>query len=172
MRMIVRSPIAWAALILVVLFILLKALLPQRLMLEVLRLLQTTMAIAVVTAYWPAALAIVRRGRADLGEHLILGIVLAFIGVALSGVWALLWRLSDEPAWMYQSDFNGFLVYLSILACLLHITAPGAIDGRVPTRNWIALGMAAGAAFFAAGIILVSRPNARAIVDVLEHWLR
>jgi hypothetical protein len=35
-----------------------------------------------------------------------------------------------------------FYAYLSILAGVLHITSPGAVDGHIPQCNWTTVGIA------------------------------
>jgi len=42
---------------------------------------------------------------------------------------------------------------LSFMGGVLHLTAPGAVDGYVPRRNWIVLGITMGVAAFVVVVV-------------------
>lgn len=69
--------------------------------------------------------------------------------------------ISAVPHETYAEPFIG-------MGGVLHLTAPGAVDGIVPRRNWIILGITMGVAAFVAivssrsvGMASLSRPDRR-----------
>lgn len=140
-------------------------------LIEALRILQVSVAVAVVISYMGPALDAVRSERVNLVQQLSLGISLGFLSLALTGGWFTLWRLAGQPQWMPNSDINGFFIWLSILAGALHLTAPGAIDGRIPPRNWVWLGAAVGGAVLLFLIFLAQQPDLAWFAKALEPWL-
>jgi hypothetical protein len=143
--------------------------LPNNTLMETLRLVQISVGLAVVTSYAPIALgAIWSKYKPDRLQQLGMGIALGFLALVLQGAWTLLWRLSSQPYWMANADIVGFFAWMSILAGTLHITAPGAIDGTVPKRNWILLGISIGVGFLSTGLIIFYSPDFHLVAD----WLR
>jgi hypothetical protein len=172
MRQTIRSPILWGAVLAISAFFALAKFIPNSPLLEFLRTTQGTIGLAVTIAFIGSAFAIVRIGQADEGDHLVMGVALGWFATFLTGVWAMLWRLSDFPFWMYQSDFIALVIYLHILSGILHLSGLHAVKGRVPTRNWVVIGVLIAISGAIAATILVTRPNARIIVDFLEPYLR
>lgn len=79
------------------------------------------------------------------------GIFIGFLGVAFARVFSIVWRAAgQDPAWL-DSVVWGSHIPLSIAAALGHILAPKAIDGIVPTIQWIKLG-----ALVSAGLLFAS----------------
>jgi hypothetical protein len=172
MRQTVRSPLVWGAIGAAIVFFLLATFVPVGPLLEFLRTTQTISGLAVAVAFVGSALVIVRAGQADEGDHLVMGVALGWFATFLTGVWAMLWRLSGQPTWMYNSDFNALLVYLYVVSGVLHLSGINAVKGVVPTRNWVIIGVVCGISFAIAATIIVTRPSAKAIVDWLEPWVR
>ncbi|HEV2557976.1 MAG TPA: hypothetical protein VGU45_05060 [Microvirga sp.] len=168
MGLILRSRVFWSGFALLALFFVAAWLIPNNQLVENLRILQIAAGMVVVTAYLPYAFDGIKAGRPDRVQQLSMGIALGFMSVICAGLWSLIWRLSGQPRWMVSSDVNSFFVWMSILAATLHITAPGAIDGIVPKRNWIMLGLAFGAGFLCASLILLFHPDFQAVAE----WLR
>lgn len=162
----------WIGLALLACYPLLGAALGTRPLTEALQAVRIAIGVAVAVAYGTACLDALLGPRLDRVHQLALGIALAWTAAVLAGSWSLLWRLAGEPAWMLGSALEGFLVWLQILGGSLHLTAPGAIDGRVPKRNWIMLGLAAGGGAGLGALLVATRPDLRALVDALEPYLR
>ena len=74
--------------------------------------------------------------------HLALGIFLGWFAIVMNRTWVGLIRMYPLEMEMRQSYFIAFYVWTAIVAAFFHLTAPGAIDGRVPTSNWIKIGFA------------------------------
>lgn len=138
--------------------------------LETLRAMQISISSVVLCSYAPEAWRILTKPFVDAEDQLILGIVLSWASVFEQGIWALLWRLSGKPIWMYDSDLNGFFVWQAIIGATLHVTAPGAVNGVVPRRNWILTGIAFGGGVLVGAMLLRYRPDADGLVRLLEGW--
>lgn len=75
-------------------------------------------------------------------DYLLLGIWLGWLAMSVRGAVALYWRYANKPP-EFTDNFLWLLVlHIAVVSATLHLTAPGAIDGRVPARNWILLGIA------------------------------
>lgn len=146
---ILRSRVVWAAVLIFSLFSILMWIVPNSPLMEVMHSLRGWVALAVVVAYTPICLEAVRLEKIDRIHQLSLGIWMGWMATLILSVWSLLWRLAGKPIWMTESDINAFALMMSTMGATLHITAPGAVGGIVPRRNWIMLGLAfaAGAAF-------------------------
>lgn len=169
---IVRSRTLWSALALFALYWPVAWAVPNGPLLEALHTIRIAICLMVVVAYAPICLEALARDRIDRVCQLSLGITIGWGAALLSGLWLLLWRLAGQPAWMLNSDLYGFFIWVAILGAVLHVTAPGAVDGVVPRRTWILTGAAFGAGALAAVALLVLRPDIRRVVEHLEPWLR
>jgi hypothetical protein len=167
-----RSPVVWTATALFAVFLAAAKVFPYESFLETLRVLQMTVWTVVGVAYCAEGFWAVLHGRPNNREQLILGICVGAAAYVMLGAWSLLWRLSGQPAWMFNSDINAAIITASILAGVLHVTAPGAIDGTVPKRNWIYLGVAIGGAVLISGITLSLQPSLAWIVHAIEPYFR
>lgn len=121
-------------------------LLPQRAMMQILNICTLSVSVAVVTTYMPVWIRTLCKERLDGPEALSLGIGCTWASEIGQRVWSIAWRGLDQPLWMTQSPLLPLLVYLTLIGGVQHITAPGVINGVIPTRNWIALGLSAGVA--------------------------
>lgn len=168
---ILRSGTLWAAALLFALYWPAAVLAPPGFLLEGLHAVRIAVCAVVVVAYAPVCLEALALGRIGRVEQLSLGITVGWGALLLQGLWSLLWRLAGRPAWMVDSDLDGFLVWVTILGAVLHVTAPGAVDGRVPRRTWIVTGLAFGAGLLAAALLLLRRPEIGAAAEELARWL-
>ena len=172
LRSILRSRTLWSAAALFALYWLAAHLIPNGPLMEGLHTVRIAICLVVVVAYAPVCLEALAGGRIGRVEQLSLGITIGWGATLLAGVWSLLWRLAGQPAWMVNSDLNGFFLWVTILGAVLHVTAPGAVDGTVPRRTWILTGLAFGAGALAAAALLARRPDMAAIMDGLAPWIR
>ena len=91
----------------------------------------------------------------DEGGQLVLGITIAWLATLCQRAWLMAWRAADEPSWMLNHPFWGFLFFLQIIGAMLHTTAREAIDNRVPVGAWVKLGAVVGTGLAAAWIVIV-----------------
>ena len=169
---ILLSRTLWCAAALFALYWLAAGLIPNAPLMEGLHAIRISICLVVVVAYAPVCLDSLARERIGRVEQLSLGIVIGWGATLLSGIWSLLWRLAGQPAWMVNSDLNGFFIWVTILGAVLHVTAPGAVDGTVPRRTWILTGCAFGIGALGAAGLLVLRPEVGPAVERLATWVR
>lgn len=168
---ILRSRTLWAALALFALYWALARLVPSGPLMEGLHAVRVALCLVVVAAYAPVCLEALASGRIGRVEQLSLGITLGWGATLCGGLWSLLWRLAGRPGWMVDSSLDGFLLWVVTLSAVLHVTAPGAVDGTVPRRAWIVTGLALGAGALAAAVLLVRRPDVAGLVEFLRPWV-
>ncbi|GEL44188.1 hypothetical protein MEX01_47790 [Methylorubrum extorquens] len=113
----------------------------------------------VVYAYAGDAWAAVRRPVPTKADFLIVGIWLSFLSHLAQTVYAAIYRLADAPQWLLNAEIVPVIVLLSMMAAVLHVAATGSIDGEVPRRSRIALGICVGAAVLMVGAIVATRPD-------------
>lgn len=103
-------------------------------------------------------------------DFLVIGIFVSFLSHFGQSFYSILYRLAPST-WLFNSEFLAVVVQLSIVAAMLHVTAPGAVDGTVPRRNRIALGIGVGLATLAVGGVLLSRPDVAPVLDRLRPYI-
>lgn len=112
-----------------------------------------SVAVGVMVTYWPAFWRALGEERKSSSDYLLLGIGISWLSITLHRGLSTVWRAYDKPEWIADHWVWSVFIFLGIIAGTLHITAPHAIDGRVPTWNWIkwgifvALGTAAAVTF-------------------------
>ena len=105
-------------------------------------------------------------------QQLVLGIVAVWVGGAGNAAWFGLWRLAGKPPWMLENAYiNGFWVWMICVGGVLHLTAPRAIDGRIPRSNWVGVTSVLIASFVLAWVLIANPPDASLIADWLEPYL-
>jgi hypothetical protein len=80
-------------------------------------------------------------------------------------MFSVIFRLAGMPMWFTNIDANSLWILMSAISGVLHIVAPSAVDGVVPRRNRIVLGMGTGVAVMEICIVLWTRPD---ISDYVE----
>ncbi len=114
-----------------------------------------SLASGVVVAYAPVALSTFRTAMLDGAAILSLGIFIGWSGVTMARGGSIVWRLFDKPPEWLDSAVWGTHIVLSILSALCHMIAPEAVSGKVPTRQWVRIGLMVAAGVFAgAGLVL------------------
>jgi hypothetical protein len=126
---------------------------------------------AAILAWLPAFREIILRPSPVEAQQSIVGQVLFLSGVFGSAVWLLLWRAAGFPAWMIQSDVNGFWLWLETLGCIFSLIAPKDM-AKVPPRTrwervWIALILTVVSGY----LLIVAHPDLGPIVDWLKVYL-
>lgn len=129
---------------------LLFAIVPETALIEALNLISLSFAGAVMVAYAPIVWRALGEEMPTRGQVLSVGIFLtqaaSFIARIVSlGFRSLGWR--D----VVNTDLVSLFVYLTIIGALCHLNAPEVVDGAVPTRQWVRIGM-----IFGLGIFLVA----------------
>lgn len=104
--------------------------------------------LAVSMSFFPNLYFSLRHNLIDNVTVMTLGIVLAWLVAFERGLWSAVYRIFDFY-WMRDSYFVAFMLYQGCVAGALHVMSPGAINGRVPQRNWILISLA-----IASGLLL------------------
>lgn len=167
----IRSRSAWAATILLGGFWVVTAFTPRMETIEFLRIVQISVGVVVVVSYAAHALRALLEPYPTRVQQLSMGIDIGFLSLVLGGIWFLLWRMADQPYWMPNSRLAAFFIWLSILAGVLHVTAPGAVNGQVPTRAKVLLGLAVGSGALVFLTLLWHEPDLRPWINALEPWV-
>jgi hypothetical protein len=113
------------------------------------------MATGIVVAYAPVVRQALQRPLIEGGDILAIGIFIAWLGVAYARGVSILWRLADKPVDWLDSPIWGLHIALSTIGAMCHLVAPGAVEGRVPTRQWIRIGLWVAAGVAGMGLLLV-----------------
>lgn len=134
--------IRWLALPFLLFFIL-ALIFPAVFLIKWLSWILVVVAVGVVSTYIVAVWnGLLRSGPMPQYTHLAIGIFLAWTGVVMTRTWSGVIRLYPLETWMRESYFIAFYIWTTLMAGIFHMTAPGAIDGVVPTMNWIKIGIA------------------------------
>ena len=133
--------------------------------------LQASAASMVVYIYGRDAWIAVRSKSPKRTDFLIVGIVLAWISTDGQAILAVLFRLAGMPAWFVNSEIYAPIRLLSVVAAVLHVSAPGAVDGLVPRRNRIAMGIGLGGAVLLVLALLWSRPDIGPLIERARPYI-
>lgn len=112
-----------------------------------------------------------RAPQPQKSAFLVVGIWLSFLSRLLQTIDAIVHRLADAPPWLLNAEIVPFTGQASILAAMLHIVATGAIEGEVPRRSQVALGISVGLAVILLGAILATRPDVGPIIERARPWI-
>ena len=126
----------------------------------------------VVYVYWPEAWAGVRAAEPERSDYLIVGIVFSFLSNMLQSLFSLIGRMGGLPKWWLDSQLVGPTLLLSVLAAVLHVSAPDAVKKQVPKRNRIAMGFAFGATILAVASLGVTQPDIGPYLEKARPYLQ
>lgn len=153
-------------------YVALNAVVPNADIIIAARVLQAAASVVVLYVYGSDAWAAFTRPQPERSDFLILGIWLGFFSGLAQAVYAILFRLAGAPAWMLYMETVAPTVLISVLAAVLHVAAPGGLDGTVPRRNKIALGAMFGLGVVGVGVLLFLRPDLASVIERTPMWLR
>lgn len=123
---------------------------PYRPLMLFLNSLAISIAVAVVVTFAPVWISTLlkRSSEVDGTEWLSLGVGSTWTAEIVQRMWSITWRGLDQPHWMTATWITPFALVLTIAGGVMHVTSPGSMNGIVPRRNWIVLGVSTGAAVF------------------------
>lgn len=143
-----RWRVAHSAIAAFCVYLLVALFVPYKALIQFLNMCTLSVAVAIVITYAPAWLTTLRKARMDGPDALSLGIGCTWLAEIGQRLWSIAWRGLDQPEWMTTSYVLPLLLTLNFLGGVQHITAPGAVAGVIPQRNWIWLGASLGFATF------------------------
>lgn len=135
------------------------------------RIFQASVAMMVVVVYWPDARAAWRSDSPERGDYLIVGVTIGWMATFCQAMFSVIFRLAGMPMWFTNIDANSLWILMSAISGILHIVAPGAVDGVVPRRNRIVLGIGMGVAVMCICVVLWSRPDISDYVEACRFFL-
>lgn len=150
-----RWRVAWSLAVALAIFWLAWLAFPFQFIMQILNALVLCVSISVVITYSPAWVQTLNKERLNGADALSLGIGGTWCAEIGQRLWSIIWRGLDQPEWMLTTSLLPLLLTLSFMGGVLHLTAPGAVDGIVPRRNWIILGVTLGAAAFVIMIVVL-----------------
>ncbi|WP_191970289.1 hypothetical protein, partial [Methylobacterium planeticum] len=112
-----------------------------------------------------------RKREPARSDYLILGIWLSFLSQILQSAFAILSRLSGMQSWFVNAEIWAPAILLSVTAAVLHTATPGALDGVVPRRNRIAMGVGLGFAILSVLGLVASKPDIRPYLDRARPYI-
>ncbi|WP_419952369.1 hypothetical protein [Methylobacterium sp.] len=133
--------------------------------------LQAAAATMVVYIYGRDAWIAMRTKSPKRTDFLIVGIVLAWLSTDGQAILAVVFRLAGMPAWFVNSEIYAPIRLLSVVAAVLHVSAPGAVDGLVPRKNRIAMGLGLGGAVLLVLALLWSRPDIGPLLERTRPYI-
>lgn len=138
-----RNKVLWTATLISVAYWIIAPMFPPQTVLEWTNGIIVLVGIAVFASYAPGiVMKMSQSDKIDRVLQLSIGITISWAATSILRLWGLMWRKSGMPDWMQLNYVVGYLAFLTICAGVLHITAPGAVDGIVPKKNWIIVGIA------------------------------
>ena len=103
----------------------------------------------VSAAYFPVFLIALASPRPGKGDYLGAGIFLSWASWFVAGTMSVMARDMGWP-WIYNTDWTTFRLLLTVMAGMLHLWAPNAVEGRVPRARWVTTGIVVALGFFGA----------------------
>lgn len=88
------------------------------------------------------------------GDLLVIGVDIAWASSAARNVWSWIYRGLGKPDAMVDSLWSAWFVWILFIAGFLHIIARGAVEGKIPSKNWIRAGAWIGAGLTMAGLVI------------------
>jgi len=167
----IRGAIYLTTILLFILYQAINAFVPNADMIVAVRVLACSVYAAVIYVYGRDAWVAVSTPDPKRSDFLIVGIVLSFMSHFGQSAYAIAYRLADAPAWLLNAEVIAPVVILSMVAGVLHVTAPESIEGTVPRRNRYALGAFVGLAVLMLGVLLTTRPDVRPWIDRARPYI-
>jgi len=133
--------------------------------------LQASAATMVVYIYGKDAWQALKKREPARTDFLIVGIVLAWLSTDGQAILAVLFRLAGMPAWFVNSELYAPIRLLSVVAAVLHVSAPGAVDGLVPRKNRLAMGLGLGGAVLIVLVLLWQRPDMGPLIERTRPYI-
>lgn len=143
--------------------------LPTNLQTEWLRVFMIVFSATAIISWFPAFREILLRPSPVSAQQSIMGQVMFLTGVCGSAIWLLLWRMAGQPAWMVNSDLNGWFLWVITMGCFYSLIAPKDMAKEPPRTRWGRVAWALGITLVLGYGIVHLRPDITPVVDWLKH---
>ena len=114
-----------------------------------------SLAIGIVTAYTTTAWGIFRYSMLDGATVLSIGIWLGWLSISYRTAGAVLWRFFDKPEGWLDSALWGLHILGTCCSAICHLLGPESMNGRVPTKEWVRIGVIVAGAMMLAGTLTI-----------------
>lgn len=135
------------------------------------RIIQASTSVVVLYVYFEDAWVGFKKAVPAREDYLIVGIWLAWLATFLQAMFSVMWRLAGGPDWLTNAEINAPFIILSVLGGMLHVSAPGALDGVVPRKNRVAMGMAFGVSLAIVTGLFATRPNIGPMIERARPYI-
>ncbi len=116
-----------------------------------------SLACGIVVAYAPDVWHDLKFAKLNGSAILSIGIFSSWLAIIYRTGSSISWRLYGKPIEWLDSGLWGFHIPMSCFAALCHLIAPEAVSGRVPTKQWVRIGiMVAFGVFVGAGMVVIN----------------
>jgi hypothetical protein len=143
--------------------------LPTNLQTEWLRVIMIVFSATAILAWFPAFREIILRPSPVSAQQSIMGQVMFLTGVFGGAVWLLLWRMAGQPAWMVNSELNGWWIWLVGLGCFYSLIAPKDMAREPPRTRWGRVAWALVISLILGFVIVHLRPDVSPVVGWLKE---
>lgn len=137
------GPIGWLALGAVFVCGISMLFVPARILTDTSNVVILCLSIAIIVSYAPGAWDAAHARPVKNGDILAFGIWAAWLATGS-------WRIMNAAGfkfgmeWLFRSNAASLIMSFAIIGGACHVLAPDVIDGRVPRRKWIKVGIIAG----------------------------
>lgn len=143
-RWVLFHPVRLAAVSLFLLYWAAAVFLPVSVVGELVNGVRFSVATSVAIYYAPAAWVAVRKKDMGQTDQLVVGIFATWVATSAIAFWSTAGRLLDYETSVVDSPMTASLLFLVSYGGMLHLTAPGIIEGRIPLGNWRLVAIAVG----------------------------
>jgi len=141
LRKFVTSKLIWIFALLHLIYLFVVLLLPKQDLITLMNGLLFCVAAAVCVTFMRETVRIIVLGNVDREDYLLLGIVISWASDVFIRAWVSVMRFLGRPESIVDHPILGLFILWSIIGGSLHLAAPNAFRGKVPTENWVKLGI-------------------------------
>jgi hypothetical protein len=124
-------------------------------MIEVMRAMLMAMSFGVTIAFGAVMWMIVKQPSLERGDTLTIGIFFKWLSTFIQSSWSLWWRMSGSPPAGANTDFITWFLFLAMIGAVFHMVRPDEISNKVPTAQWIKIGLWCGGGLMILLVIFV-----------------
>ncbi len=130
-------------------------LLGQETAIEIGNMILFSLALGVAVAYTTTAWGVMLHPTLDGATVLSLGIWLGWISITYRTGGAILWRFFDKPEGWLDSALWALHIVGTCCSAVAHLVGPESMDGRVPTKQWVRIGIMVAGSIMMMGLLTI-----------------
>ena len=125
-----RSEIVLYVLLSLLCYLMLNAMLPAALLIQLLNAAFFGVSVAVLLSLLPLVMRAISHAQFDRISQLSVGIAISWFAIVIMHLNVVLWRSLNHPHWLFNSPLTSFASFLAIIGGILYIAAPGLLNVR------------------------------------------